>query len=230
MTGEHLWPAVGPALITAALTLMAGCGPTTPRDANPTTPAQAPAAGVDPRMASELSRAADRGAMCSGREAVAAGLRAEYFPRPEFQGEPMVARMEGPIDEPWPAASGGSPGPVRSARWRGWLKPPMSGRYAFQVDIPGARVQVANQWMVGAPAGAGPEGSAASSGSIELAAGRYAPILIELPVVPAEAAGRTVRLSWTAPHGATFLVPKAALFPPSDTVNDKAVTTAARTP
>lgn len=217
----------GLAIVATAL-LLTACSPSSaPAPSAPTskTPVAAVAAsGVDARMASELARAADRGAMCSGREAVAAGLRAEYFAQTGFQGDALLTRMEAPVDEPWPQVGAGVTRPVRSARWRGWVRPPMSGAYAFHTELPGVRIQVANQWMDtgdGSPSGA--------VKTVDLAAGRYHPISVEMADAPARFAtgeAPALRLNWTAPFGARFLVPKAALFPPSDTVNDKPRATA----
>jgi hypothetical protein len=191
--------------------LLSACGP-----ARAPEPATRP---DDARAASEMAIAQVRGNVCSAREAKAAGLRAEYFAQAELGGEPVLVRMEGPIDSPWPLAGRDVSQPVQSARWRGWVRPPVSGRYAFHTDVPGATIRVSGQLLspsrnVTTPA----------NPTVELAAGRYHPIVVEVPRLPgagkATAAVTGLQLSWTAPHGARYLVPKAVLFPPSETVAD----------
>ena len=49
---------------------------------------------------------------------------------------------------------------------------------------------------------------------VELAAGRFYPILVELGRIAA--ADERIRLEWTAPHGARFLVPRALLYLPTE--------------
>lgn len=175
-------------------------------------------------MNSELVRAADRGNMCSAREAKAAGLKAEYYLQPDFAGAPQVTRLEGPVEASWPEASElPSPGAVRSARWRGWIRPPLSGDYAFDANQSGVRIVVAGQEMV--------EGSATK---VPLSAGRYHPITVEWRDTQlGTKAGQppAFTLSWTAPHGARYPVPKTVMYPPSDTVADmKAPATPAAVP
>ncbi len=166
-------------------------------------------------MAGELERAADRGNMCSAREAKAAGLTAEYFGAKRFAGAPLLVRQEGPIDADWPVVGKEVKSPVRSARWRGWIRPPFTGPFGFHVDIPGAQITIAGKRLTPA------------DDKMQLYAGRYHPILIELPELPAPASAAVtayppLRLSWTTPFGARYLVSKAVLFPPSDTVDRSA--------
>jgi hypothetical protein len=49
-----------------------------------------------------------------------------------------------------------------------------------------------------------------------MAAGRFYPIQIEL--ARSAAVEQALRLEWTAPHGARYVVPKALLFAPTDSV------------
>ena len=160
--------------------------------------------------AAELERAARRGELCSAANATGVGLRGEYFAHAIGAGEPLLARTDGTIDfDPsfeWPAARAAQR--PASARWSGWVKPPISGRYRFHADQPFARVVVARQLMAG-------EG-AAPDAAIELAAGRFYPIGVEMTALDGMA-GR-LRLEWTAPHGARYLVPRALLFLPNDSV------------
>jgi hypothetical protein len=167
-------------------------------------------AALDSRMASELQRAADRANVCSAREAKAAGLTAEYFAKKDFSGPALLTRQEGPLDHAWPQAGQEVSGPVRSARWRGWVRPPFSGSFGFHTDIPGAQITVAGQALANAES------------KVELHAGRYHPIQIEFRDAPAVGAGQTplppLKLSWTTPFGARYVLPRAVLYPPSDTV------------
>jgi hypothetical protein len=174
-------------------------------------------------MASDLERAAERGNVCSAREAKAAGLRAEYHAEPGLRGPPLLVRMEGPVDDTWPVPGRDVPRAVASARWSGWLRPPVSGRYAFHTDVPGATVRVANQAMATSADGPG-------LASIELSAGRFHPIVVEVaklpPGIDPQAPAGGLNLAWTAPHGARYPIPRAVLFPPTDTVQGSAVAAA----
>ena len=161
-------------------------------------------------MASELLRAEDRGNMCSGREAKAAGLRAEYFGRVQWAGPPVLVRMESPIEDAWPQQGVDVLGAVASARWSGWIRPPLSGAYAFHISQGAARVKVAGQWVAGSTAPGQASGWVA--GTVHLSAGRYYPIVIELPSVAAgPQSTQALTLQWTAPHGARYVVPKTVL-------------------
>jgi hypothetical protein len=182
-------------------------------DSNPTPTSGhgAPAGGsLDSRMASEFQRAADRANVCSAREAKAAGLTAEYFAKKDFAGPALLTRQEAPLDHPWPQAGQEVSAAVLSARWRGWVRPPFTGKFSFHTDIPGALITVAGQPLVNAEA------------QVELHTGRYHPIQIELRDANAAGAGQTplspLKLNWTTPFGARYLLPRAVLYPPSDTV------------
>lgn len=162
-----------------------------------------------------LAWAAQRGELCSGGNPVGAGLRGDYFALPGFQGQAALVRTDAEIDFDasldWPeTASMQRPG---SVRWTGWVKPPVSGRYRFHIGVANATVTVARHTVVRADSAAtGPEAG------VELAAGRYAPIEIEMQsAMPAEPAAR-LRLEWTVPYGARFVIPRASLFLPSETV------------
>jgi hypothetical protein len=208
------------ALLCAAALGACGQG-TRPPAASPS----AMPATVDSRMASDLERAAERGNVCSAKEARAAGLRAEYYAEPGLRGQPLLVRMEGPVDDTWPVLDRDVDRPVASARWRGWIRPPVTGRYAFHTDVPGATVRVSNQTLAPPAEGSGPA-------TIELAAGRFHPVVIEVATLPPGIDPRAptggLHLSWTAPHGARYPIPRAVLFPPTDTVQDAATAVATR--
>jgi hypothetical protein len=52
---------------------------------------------------------------------------------------------------------------------------------------------------------------------VEMSAGRFYPVLIELKGLNPAAAQQRVRLEWTAPHGARYLIPRALLHQPTET-------------
>jgi PA14 domain len=173
-------------------------------------PRAARSAQANPMAEAELARAARRGELCSISNATGTGLRGEYYAGEPGKGDPLLVRVDATVDfDPaleWPAQLAAKR--PASARWSGWVKPPISGRYRFHADQNAARLVVARQVM------AGP--GAAADGSIELAAGRFYPITLEIAQLAAMT-GR-LRLEWTAPHGARYLVPRALLFLPSEAV------------
>lgn len=167
----------------------------------------------DPATAAELRRAADRAALCSSSNASGRGLRGEYFAQEVGRGAPLLSRVDTTVDFDaaleWPAnLEGRRPGAVR---WSGWVRPPISGRYRFQFDQPGATVTVAKETLVdnGAEAGTG----------IELSAGRYYPITIEARNL--FAMQRRLQLEWMTPYGAKYVVPRGLLFLPTETVSSE---------
>ncbi len=72
-----------------------------------------------------------------GRPQVA-GLRAEYFSKPDFSGKPAYVRTDRQIQFNWSAASPapGVSSKAFSVRWTGTLKPPSPGNYTFGVNQP----------------------------------------------------------------------------------------------
>lgn len=171
-------------------------------------PARAPQADL---MAAELLRADARADLCTAVNAVGVGLRGEYFAKTSMVGPAILVRVDTVVD--FDALSLRSPSGrgetmVESVRWSGWIKPPLSGMYRFHADTPNMRVLVARNVVAG-------EGAAAD-GKVDLAAGRFYPI--EVTVTKLGDAGTPIRLEWTAPHGARYLVPRALLHLPTDTV------------
>lgn len=161
----------------------------------------------------ELEQAARKVELCSSATAAGVGLRGEYFADEGCRGAPLLVRLDAGIDFDatldWPADRRAQR--PRSVRWTGWVKPAITGAYRFHTSAASARVLVSRQPLAGAGADA--------QAQIELAAGRYYPITIELGHVDA-AAGR-IRLEWTAPHGARFAVPRALLYLPSEGVTTR---------
>lgn len=173
--------------------------------------AGAPSPATGSIAAAELKRAAERGELCSATNATGSGLRGEYFSRDPRRSAPLLVRVDPTVDFDasldWPASLAAQrPGGVR---WTGWVKPPIAGRYRFHVGQPGARIVVARTVLAG-------EGAAADA-AIELAAGRFYPITVEVPQLDA-ISGR-LALEWTAPYGARYVVPRALLFVPSETAS-----------
>jgi hypothetical protein len=168
------------------------------RDAEPVPPQRR-----GPATSPDLEDAARRGALCTAKDLPGVGLLGEYFMLDACRGTPALARIDPVVDFDasfdWPA--GQVPAGPRSVRWSGWLRAPMDGRYRFHLDAPDGVVLVARQSMRDPGAG------------IELHAGRYYPIEARLERVAAS--GARVRLEWTAPHGARYVIPRALLQPPS---------------
>lgn len=145
-------------------------------------------------------------ALCSSSNPLASGLRGVYVVR-SGSAESTVTRVEAPIDFDPSLASTlpGAKGAQVAVHWSGWVKAPLSGRYRFHLDAPGASVKVAQQDMTGGTADA------------ELTAGRFYPVEITVPRLPA-IGGEPIRFEWTVPHGARYVVPKALLHLPHDSV------------
>jgi hypothetical protein len=156
---------------------------------------------------SEQAKAAQRAALCSPSNVAGTGLRGEYFADEGCRGQRLLVRTDASIDFDgsldWPADQAG--GRPRSVRWTGWVKPPLSGHYRFHAGRSEARVLVSRRPMAGTDAAPGAD--------IELASGRYYPIIIEWDrMSPPQA---SIRLEWTAPHGARFVVPRSLLYLPT---------------
>jgi PA14 domain len=158
---------------------------------------------------SELKYAAQRAEICSASNVAGVGLRGEYFTKAQWRGEPSLVRTDSSIDFgpsiDWPSEN--RHGVPLSVRWTGWIKSPMTGSYRFHIEPARARVVVSKQVVAG-------EGST-SDATFHLAAGRFYPILVEIDQL--NDASR-VRLEWTAPHGAKYVVPRALLSLPTETV------------
>jgi len=171
--------------------------------------ARAPEARPDDLAAVEARQAAHRAALCSSANVAGVGLRGEYFAAERCAGAPLLVRLDGGIDFDatldWPARE--QAGRPRSVRWSGWVKPAIAGAYRFHAGAgDAARISVSQQPLAGA--------GAPADARIELAAGRFYPIVIELDRV-ASIESR-IRLEWTAPHGARFAVPRALLYLPME--------------
>jgi hypothetical protein len=146
-------------------------------------------------------RDATRAALCSSAIPGGTGLSGEFFSSEGLRGTRLAERLQTELE--WPTGLA-----ARSARWIGWLRAPLTGFYAFHARVPGVQITVAGRRVGG-------EG-AAPQARVELAAGRFHPILIELPRI--DPALKDLRLEWTAPHGARFAIPGRAMYPPTERV------------
>lgn len=168
-----------------------------------------PAAPSTDRMAAELVRAADRAGICSAANAVGVGLRGEYFSEPSSRGQAVLVRVDDVVDfdasMEWPTSIAARP---VSVRWSGWIKAPLSGLYRFHADAPNMRMLVARNLVAGV--------GAAPDVKVDLAAGRFYPI--EIIVSQLTDSDTRIRLEWTAPHGVRYVVPKALLHLPTETM------------
>ena len=153
--------------------------------------------------AKEGARAQQSMQMCSSANGSGVGLLAEYFAADHCEGTPVLSRVEGPVEwdptEPW------SDSRPASARWRGWVKPPLPGNYRFHAGHPDARIVVARQPFL--------TGDESSMEPISLEAGRFYPITLEVYALHASTA--PIRLEWTAPHGMQFLIPRSLSYLPT---------------
>ncbi len=155
----------------------------------------------------ELQYARQRADLCGAGNAVGVGLRGEYFSARDLAGPVLFTRVDRTVDFDAgfeiPAEYAGQ---VRSARWTGWIKPPVAGKFRFHADAPGMRAKVTQLWVAG-------DGAPADA-TVEMALGRFYPITVELSAIDSSFQGRW-RLEWTAPHGLRFVIPTALLFGPT---------------
>jgi hypothetical protein len=153
--------------------------------------------------APDLEDAANRGSLCTAKDLPGVGLLGQYFEREGCRGAPCLTRVDAVIDFDagfdWPGDRVAAR--PRSIRWTGWVRAPLDGRYRFHLDALDASVEVSRTEML------------APEMSMELHLGRYYPMVVTLARLH-EAAQR-VRLEWTAPHGARYVVPRALLQVPT---------------
>ncbi len=141
------------------------------------------------------NQVSQRGELCTPFNPRGTGLWGEYYSEENFKGKLLISRMDAGIDfdstNKWP---------YKSVKWKGWLKPPMSGKYHFHLDTFGARITLSQKLLID---------------EIELSAGNYYPLTVEIPSLKSRSA---IRLEWTTPYGVRYPIPKALLFPPSDSI------------
>lgn len=158
----------------------------------------------------DLQPSAQRAELCSAANVVGVGLKAEYFAEPGWRGTPVLSRTEGSVDfigvadlpEPLRAAL------PRAVRWSGWVKAPTDGVYRFHVQPAQAKVTISRIDV---------QAATAATQGVEMVAGRFYPITVEIDGLDATAL--PVRLEWTAPHGARYVIPRALLNLPTETVS-----------
>lgn len=165
-------------------------------------PAGAARARAD--LAAEAALLGPSALRCNPRNLGGVGLRGEYFAQAGAKGAVLLSRVDSTVEFDasidWPADRAGTR--PRWARWQGWVKVPVTGRYRFHGG-PAATISVAGLPMAG--------GAAAADASLDMTAGRFYPIVME-----ADLRGATgVRLEWTAPHGLRYVIPRALLFLPT---------------
>ena len=160
----------------------------------------------------ELGQAGRGNNLCSASSSENTGLRGEYFLEADFRGSPALVRTDAVInfdaDLDWPATLHAAQ--PQSARWRGWIKPPMNGAYRFHLGGGlGARVTISRLAVMG------PE--LPDSVSFQMNAGRFYPITLEIAHLQT-GAGPRISLEWTAPSGARYVVPPSLLRLPTESV------------
>ena len=143
------------------------------------------------------------------REPPGDGLAAEYFDNLDLAGEP-VRCVDAEVSFRW---GGGSPDPrigpdTFSARWTGWVRPPLSGTYTFLTrSDDGMRVWVDGRRTV--ESWWDQSGAEDAAGSVWLEAGRCYAVKVEYY----ENAGLAVaELRWSAPGMPERIVPQCCLF------------------
>lgn len=169
-----------------------------------------PSGGVGGSSPISFEPSNERAELCSGANIVGVGLRAEYFEKAGWRGEPMLVRTDGSVDfvgaADLPEELRATP--PKSIRWTGWIKAPTHGAYRFHVMPADARVSVSRQDL--------DAGHAAAGAPVDMMAGRFYSIVVEVDGLTA--ASLPVRLEWTAPHGARYVIPRALLNLPTETV------------
>jgi hypothetical protein len=141
--------------------------------------------------------------LCSASNSAGIGLIAEYFASDEFRNPPMFSRIDGPVFlDPSEFFSDRRPTAVR---WRGWIKPPLSGEYSFHMKHSHIEIKISQAVVT--------ESARGHLEPVTLSAGRYYPIYVEAKKISSITEG--IGLEWTAPHGMRFIIPKSLLYTPS---------------
>ena len=160
---------------------------------------------------SALGESARQADLCSSANAIGVGLRGEYFSADGWRGHPDAVRTDTTVnfDSPTELSRACGLQQIGSVRWTGWVRAHVSGRFRFEGGSPRVRVVVSNLDQ------SGPQVN--STAGIQLSAGRYYPVRVELDRV--STAQLVVSLQWTAPYGARYIIPRELLFLPSDSVS-----------
>jgi hypothetical protein len=131
------------------------------------------------------------------------GLSGAYFAGENLLGRKLAVRIDNTVDIEPDAM-------VRSIRWAGWVRAPVSGTYRFHVDYPHAKVSVSNLDF-SSNADHRAEG-------LDAKAGRYYPITVEVRRL--DLTKRRIRLEWTQPFGVRAVIPKVMLYLPMASATD----------
>ncbi len=140
------------------------------------------------------------------------GLRATFYPTPDFQGTPTETIIDPILAHYYhinPLSRVNASPATWSAEWRGTIDVPTTGTYRFEAD----RLSRAGVWIDenvvfdDTPDGAIPN----VGGSVPLTAGRHA---IRVRMQDRGDGGPHLYLYWTPPGGGRELVPGRVLYPP----------------
>ncbi len=96
----------------------------------------------------------------------------------------------------WPRANNGKK--IKSARWQGWIRPPVSGTYKFKSQSTSVDLTIRKTIVIGPG----------------LVAGRFYPA--DMSANANESGIGKVTLEWSTPYGATYVIPHTMLFLPND--------------
>lgn len=154
----------------------------------------------------ELREAERRAALCSASNVAGTGLRGEYFANDTVRGQPLLVRVDSTVDFDraleWPADAQGRP---RSAQWTGWIKAPITGTYRFHSGQQRSTLVIARQTLL--------RPGSAKQEAIDLTAGKFYPILLQVEQL--DLMEQRLKLEWTAPFGARYVIPRSLLYLPS---------------
>ena len=156
----------------------------------------------------DLGEAARLSALCSNSNAIGVGLRGEYFAEENWLGRPDATRTDPTVefDSLHELLKASGLKGIESVRWTGWIKAHVTGRFRFDGGSPDVRVLVSNIALSDA--------RTAAAADIQLSAGRYYPVRVELDRI--STSRYPIRLQWTTPYGAHYVVPRQLLFLPTD--------------
>lgn len=123
------------------------------------------------------------------------GLTATYFANPQFEGEPVRVCIDPLIDFNWKLSTPVSDewGEPFSARWEGYLVPPVSGTYRLGVRGYAYHLELDGQMLVEHRSEHHP---ITQTREVELQAGRLYPIRLETQSIYADP---TLQLLWAVP-------------------------------
>ncbi len=152
------------------------------------------------------------GEMCGASNPIGVGLQGEYFGTSHLKGKVLIVRMDNSIDfyisKNWPRKRSGEI--LKSVRWMGWLKAPVSGLYQFHLDSPSSSLTLARELLIGE--------RARSVSSKNLEAGKFYPIKIEVENIDEK--NSHLRFEWTTPYGVRYVLPRSMLYLPMGTVTN----------